>query len=163
MSVLTWIIFCAESSWKPRKGLWMSGSPWVCSLRCMIKDPSSVILALVHIFSGMVWSTTRDINMDSTGTNSTTIANERNWLMLIKNYFCIGVPTTDPLLFTAKLVVYATEVHSYLSSFYQFLRSGTLSDLSSLQKGHDMTLNLPPFKIKNIKFRRLSADCLITR
>ena len=46
--------------------------------------------------------------MEPTGTN------RRNWLMLIKNYICFGVSTSDPLLFAAKLIVYVTQVHIFL-------------------------------------------------
>ena len=53
----------------------------------------------------MVRYTTRDIDMESTRMN-----NERSWLRSVKNFFCFGVPTSDPLLNAAKLIAYATEV-----------------------------------------------------
>ena len=56
-------------------------------------------------FPGIVWYTTRDIDMESTRTN-----NEMSWLRSVKKYFCFGVPTSDPLLNAAKLIAYATEV-----------------------------------------------------
>ena len=81
----------------------MSGSQWACSLQFMIKVTCTVTLA--HFSWNGLWSPTRDINMRSTGTNI-----ERNWLMAAKNYFCFDVPTSDPLLFAAKLIAYASGV-----------------------------------------------------